>query len=96
MRTVWDIPNNKTRDELACGRHPTQKPVRLLKRMLEISAQQGDLLLVPFAGSASDCVAAQALGINFLAFETDTGFVQICNQRLANLGETFALESETR
>ncbi|NTU50539.1 MAG: site-specific DNA-methyltransferase [Desulfobulbaceae bacterium] len=53
MRTVWDVPNNKKREELAFGKHPTQKPVRLLKRMIEISARRGDLLLVPFAGSGS-------------------------------------------
>jgi site-specific DNA-methyltransferase (adenine-specific) len=84
MRTVWDVPNNKKREELAFGKHPTQKPVRLLKRMLEISARPGDLLLVPFAGSGSDCVAAQELGINFIGFETDPEFVRISNDRVSN------------
>jgi DNA modification methylase len=84
MRTVWDIPNNKKREELAHGKHPTQKPIRLLKRMLEISARSGDLLLVPFAGAGSDCVAAQELGINFLGFETDAEFVRVSNVRTGN------------
>ena len=82
MRTVWDVPNNKKREELAFGKHPTQKPVRLLKRMLEISARPDDVLLVPFAGSGADCVAAQELGINFLGFETDIAFVSLANQRV--------------
>jgi site-specific DNA-methyltransferase (adenine-specific) len=82
MRTVWDVPNNKKREELAAGKHPTQKPVRLLKRMLEISTRRDDLLLVPFAGSGSDCVAAQELGIRFLGFETDPEFVRISNTRV--------------
>jgi site-specific DNA-methyltransferase (adenine-specific) len=85
MRTVWDVPNNKKREELAFGKHPTQKPVRLLKRMLEISARPGDVLLVPFAGSGADCVAAQELGINFLGFETDESFVRLAHKRLSNL-----------
>jgi len=85
MRTVWDVPNNKKREELAFGKHPTQKPVRLLKRMLEISARPGDVLLVPFAGSGADCVAAQELGINFLGFETDNSFVHLANQRVGNV-----------
>ena len=84
MRTVWDVPNNKKREELAFGKHPTQKPVRLLKRMLEISARPGALLLVPFSGSGSDCVAAQELGINFLGFETDAEFVRVSNYRVRN------------
>ncbi len=84
MRTVWDVPNNKKREELAFGRHPTQKPVRLLRRMLEISGKQGDLLLVPFAGSGADCVAARQLGIKFLGFETDAEFVRMSNERAAS------------
>ena len=52
MRTVWDIPNNKKREELAFGKHPTQKPVRLIRRMLELSAKPGDTLLVPFVAPA--------------------------------------------
>jgi site-specific DNA-methyltransferase (adenine-specific) len=84
MRTVWDVPNNKKREELTFGKHPTQKPVRLLKRMLEISARSGELLLAPFAGSGSDCVAAQELGINFIGFETDPEFVRISNERISS------------
>jgi site-specific DNA-methyltransferase (adenine-specific) len=84
MRTVWDIPNNKKREEIAFGKHPTQKPVRLLRRMLEISARPGDVLLVPFAGSGADCVAAQELGINFIGFDTDASFVHLANQRVGN------------
>ncbi|MBN2267647.1 MAG: Dam family site-specific DNA-(adenine-N6)-methyltransferase [Candidatus Babeliaceae bacterium] len=82
MRTVWDIPNNKMRDEIQFGKHPTQKPIRLLTRMLQISADKGHALLVPFAGSGSDCVAAKYLGIRFLAFENDSQYVEICRKRL--------------
>lgn len=96
MRTVWDIPNNKKREELAFGKHPTQKPVRLLKRMLELSARPGDLLLVPFAGSGSDCRAARELGVNFLGFETDGEFVRMCNQRVAGLPREMPVGSASR
>jgi DNA adenine methylase Dam len=82
MRTVWDIPNNKSREEIKYGKHPTQKPLRLLTRMLEISSQQGDLLLVPFAGAGSDCVAAKQLGINFIGFDNDPDHIAICQARL--------------
>lgn len=85
MRTVWDIPNNKKREEIQFGKHPTQKPVRLLTRMLQISAKEGDVLLVPFAGAGSECIAARNLGIGFLAFEEDPKYVEICEKRLASL-----------
>ena len=82
LRTVWDIPNNKQRSELAHGRHPTQKPLRLLKRMLELSAWPGSWVLSPFAGAGSDCVAARQFGTNFLGFEVDAKFVEVSRQRL--------------
>lgn len=82
MRTVWDIPNNKDREELHFGKHPTQKPVRLLTRMLQISACPGGVLLVPFAGSGSDCVAASTLGLHYLGFETSPEYVALCHRRL--------------
>jgi site-specific DNA-methyltransferase (adenine-specific) len=82
MRTVWDIPNNKKREEIQHGKHPTQKPLRLLDRMLQLSASKGDVLLVPFGGAGSECVAAKQLGIHFIGFEIDPEFVNICNARL--------------
>jgi DNA modification methylase len=83
MRTVWDIPNNKERAEGRFGKHPTQKPLRLLTRMLAISARPGQLCLVPFAGSGSECVAARASGLSFLGFETDRAYVALARRRLA-------------
>lgn len=82
MRTVWDVPNNKERQELSCGKHPTQKPLRLIRRMLAISAQPGCRVLVPFSGSGTECVAAKELGYSFLAMETDPEYVDLANNRL--------------
>lgn len=85
LRTVWDIPNNKDPVELRHGKHPTQKPLRLLMRMLAISARPGDLVLVPFAGSGSECVAARNFGAHFLAAEIMPEYVEICRRRLSSL-----------
>jgi len=83
MRTVWDVPNNKEKSEGSFGRHPTQKPLRLLRRMLAISAPREGTCLVPFAGAGSECVAAAERGLRFVAFETDAKFVKIANDRTA-------------
>jgi site-specific DNA-methyltransferase (adenine-specific) len=83
MRTVWDIPNNKPREELMYGKHPTQKPVRLLMRMLAISASPGQICLVPFGGAGSECVAAERSGLHYVAFEEDLDYVAISSKRLA-------------
>jgi len=82
MRTVWDIPNNKKSEEIKYGKHPTQKPLRLLDRMLHLSAREGDVVLVPFGGAGSECLAAKQRGCHFIAFETDPGFVSISKLRL--------------
>jgi len=82
MRTVWDIPNNKKKEEIELGKHPTQKPERVLQRMLKISAKNSDKLLVPFAGSGADCVIATKLGIEFLGFELDKTYIDLAKKKL--------------
>lgn len=88
MRTVWDIPNNKARSEIAFGKHPTQKPLRLLRRMILMSSQEDDLVLVPFAGAGSECVAALELNRRFIGMEIDPTFVDIANRRLEEASQT--------
>ena len=83
MRTVWDLPNNKPRNELAHGRHPAQKPVRLARRFIQLSADPGNVCVVPFAGSGSECVAAKEEGLHFIGFETDASYVDIALARLS-------------
>lgn len=82
MRTVWDIPNNKKPEELKFGKHPTQKPLRLCERIIISSSKESDLILVPFCGSGSECVAASKLKRNFIAFEIDEEYINIANKRL--------------
>jgi site-specific DNA-methyltransferase (adenine-specific) len=65
------------------GTHPAQKPVRLIRRMLMISAKTGDLCLVPFAGAGSECIAALESGLHFIGFETDDEYRDIALKRLA-------------
>jgi len=71
LRTVWDIPNNKSRHELAAGSHPTQKPERLTSRLLAIAGTPGGQVLVPFAGSGTELVTAARFGMSGVGFERD-------------------------
>lgn len=82
MRTVWDISNNKSREELAYGKHPTQKPIKILKRMIRLSSHIGDTMLTPFAGAGSECVAAKECQRRYIGFETDEQYITIANTRL--------------
>ena len=83
MRTVWDIPNNKESREILYGKHPTQKPLSVCKRIISISSKPGDLVLVPFAGAGSECLAAKELGRNFIGFELDKKYIDIASKRIS-------------
>ena len=65
--------------------HPTQKPLKLCERLLKSSRRENEdnLLIVPFAGSGSECVAAKSLGISYIGFEINPEYVNLCNQRLS-------------
>ncbi len=65
------------------GLHPTQKPVRLMKCLIELTTTGGQLVLDPFAGSGSTLVAAKELGRSFLGFEQDPAHVATCTRRLS-------------
>jgi len=84
MRTVWDVPNNKTKVELKFGKHPTQKPLRLLERIVGLTSKEGDLMLAPFCGSGSECVAAKIAGRDYIGFEIEDEYVELAEKRLEN------------
>ena len=58
MSSVWRIPNVPTKEKLH-GYHPTQKPLRLVRRALLASTREGDLIFDPFTGSGTTGVAAK-------------------------------------
>ena len=82
MRTVWDIHQSKAKDETKHGKHPTQKPLSILSRIIQISAKPGMVMLTPFAGSGSECVAAKSLGLSYIGFETRPEYVTLATLRL--------------
>jgi site-specific DNA-methyltransferase (adenine-specific) len=71
--------------------HPTQKPVRLLERILALVSKEGDLILDPFSGSASTAIAARNTGRNFIGFEIDKEYYNTGNARL----EAFTRQQRT-
>jgi DNA modification methylase len=83
MRTVWDISNNKDKSELTHGKHPTQKPVRILQRMIRLSSREDNVMLTPFAGSGSECVAAKSIRRKYIGFEVNTDYCKIAESRLS-------------
>lgn len=89
MRTVWDIPNNKERREIEHGKHPTQKPLRVIKRIIQLTSDKDDIVFTPFSGSGTECLAAKELGRHYIGFELEEEYVDLSRVRLskANAGD---------
>jgi site-specific DNA-methyltransferase (adenine-specific) len=79
---VWDIPylNPKAKERVG---YPTQKPLLLLERIINIASNEGETVLDPFCGSGTTCVAAQFLGRNFIGIDSSEEAVQLTQSRLA-------------
>jgi len=80
MTDVWHLPAI-ARWEKSCGKHPTQKPLGLLSRIVLASTKQGDWILDPFAGSSTTGIASALLGRRFLGIEKEEEFVKISKAR---------------
>lgn len=82
MRTVWSIPNNKEKWELKYGKHPTQKPFRLMKRIIELTTDENDIVLTPFSGSGTECLSAKIMGRHYIGFEISKEYYDLSLKRL--------------
>lgn len=64
------------------GYHPTQKPIRLMQSLIELTTQEGQIVLDPFCGSGSTLVAAKQLDRSYLGFELIPDYVAAAKKRL--------------
>jgi site-specific DNA-methyltransferase (adenine-specific) len=82
LSDVWEIPflNPKAKERTG---YPTQKPVLLLERIIEISTDAGDLVLDPFCGSGTTMVAAKLLGRSSIGIDISEEAVDLAQRRLA-------------
>lgn len=76
MPDVWRIPFVASW-EMKCGKHPTQKPLRLLYRIILASTREDDTILDPFAGSCTTGIAANLLGRKFIGIDQSKEFLDL-------------------
>lgn len=79
-KTVYSLPINIL-DKRKYG-HPTIKPLPIIKNLILNSTHEGELILDPFAGSGTTLVASKYLGRNYIGFEIDEKYVEICKRRI--------------
>ncbi len=80
MPDVWKLPTVGLWEK-TCGKHPTQKPLRLLYRIILASTKVGDIILDPFAGSSTTGIAANLLRRKFIGIEQDEDFLLLGKKR---------------
>jgi len=84
LSDVWNIPflNPKAKERTG---YPTQKPVLLLERIIEISTEKGDCVLDPFCGSGTTLVSAKLMGRKYVGIDISRDAVELSEKRLLEL-----------
>jgi site-specific DNA-methyltransferase (adenine-specific) len=82
-RDVWDVPHltGSTKEKVG---YPTQKPLALLRRIIKASSNDGDIVLDPFCGCATTCVAAQQLGRKWIGIDIEWKAKEVLIERLSD------------
>ena len=79
---ILDIPNKKTKNEEGKNIHDTEKPVGLMKVLIENSSQEGEIVLDPFMGVGSTGMASVESNRKFIGIELDENYFEIAKQRI--------------
>ena len=84
MRSVWSMGIPKS-VEKKFGKHPTQKPENLLKRIILASTNRGDLILDPFTGSSTTGIIAYLFDRQFIGIDTEKNYLDLSIKRFEEL-----------
>lgn len=84
MKDVWEFSLTK-KSEKIYGKHPTQKPLGLLERIILSSTNPGDLILDPFCGSGTTGIAAISNNRRFIGIDQDESYLEIAKKRYKGL-----------
>lgn len=88
MRDVWNFPAIASWEK-AQGKHPTQKPLNLLIRLLLMASNENSIICDPFSGSSTTGIAANILGRKFLGIEKESEFIKMSIARKNELESNF-------
>ena len=85
MKDVWTTSLTKS-SEKKQGKHPTQKPLELLERIILASTNENDLILDPFCGSSTTGIAANKLNRNYVGIDSEKEYLDLSIRRYKELG----------
>ena len=92
MTDVWRLPAIASWEK-SCGKHPTQKPLSLMSRIILASTKKGDLVLDPFCGSGTTGIAANLLERNFIGIEREREYVEMSQRRRLEIDNPLTAEN---
>ena len=80
MKDVWETSLTKP-SEKKCGKHPTQKPIELLEKIILASTDENDLILDPFNGSGTTGIEANRLKRKYIGIEKEKEYLDLTIKR---------------
>ena len=83
MKDVWETSLTKP-SEKKYGKHPTQKPIELLEKIILASTDEGDLILDPFNGSGTTGIVANILNRKYIGIEKEKEYLDLTIRRLTD------------
>jgi site-specific DNA-methyltransferase (adenine-specific) len=83
-RSVWHIPLTSQKEKIH-GKHPTQKPLELLRRIISSSTEKGAVILDPFNGSGTTGVVAKMLGRKYIGIDMDRKYLELSVKRIKSI-----------
>jgi len=92
VKEKHELRGKRPKDLIRCGReieylHPTQKPIKLIEKLIKTSSDENDTVFDPFMGSGTTAVACKKLNRRFIGFEISKEYCDIAEKRLANAPE---------
>ena len=80
MKDVWESSLTKP-SEKKCGKHPTQKPIEIIEKLILASTNERDLILDPFNGSGTTGIVANRLNRKYIGIEKEKEFLDLTIRR---------------
>lgn len=86
MRSVWSLGTPRPEEKIF-GKHPTQKPIALLERIVLASTNPGDVIIDPFTGSSTTGLAAVKHGRKFIGIDLEKEYLELSKKRYTHMQE---------
>ena len=95
MRSVWSMGTPKPIEKMF-GKHPTQKPEALLKRIILASTNKGDLIIDPFTGSSTTGLMSYLYGRDFIGIDLEKKYLDLSIKRFEELDKNLKNKEKSK